>query len=156
MEKRTKAMYVPKYFLLGWHFGCRPLDPTLDIWSNFVKRKKEKFENHKCCISGNIARVPKRFQRLFKKMQLFLFTSFFLLHMPGSLPQTPVFPILTIHYIKLSRCRPIVRMKFGHFYYIFLAITGKFWSFWSLIIWNHFYRWSTWVLFHYVNSASQN
>ena len=21
---------------LGRHFGCRPLDPTLDIWSNFV------------------------------------------------------------------------------------------------------------------------
>ena len=41
---------------------------------------------------------------------------FFLLHLPGSLPQTPVFPILTIHFIKLSRCRPIVRMKFGHFY----------------------------------------
>ena len=28
--------------LLGRHFGCRPLDPTLDIWSNFVKKKKEK------------------------------------------------------------------------------------------------------------------
>ena len=27
---------------LGRHFGCRPLDPTLDIWSNFVKRKKKK------------------------------------------------------------------------------------------------------------------
>ena len=42
--------------------------------------------------------------------------SFFLLHISGSLSQTPVFPILTIHFIKLSRCRPIVRMKFGHFY----------------------------------------
>ena len=28
--------------LLGRHFGCRPLDPTLDIWSNFVKKKKRK------------------------------------------------------------------------------------------------------------------
>ena len=27
---------------LGRHFGCRPLDPTLDIWSNFVKKEKEK------------------------------------------------------------------------------------------------------------------
>ena len=27
---------------LGRHFGCRPLDPTLDIWSNFVKKKKKK------------------------------------------------------------------------------------------------------------------
>ena len=25
---------------LGRHFGCRPLDPTLDIWSNFVKKRK--------------------------------------------------------------------------------------------------------------------
>ena len=31
-----------KNLILGRHFGCRPLDPTLDIWSNFVKRKKEK------------------------------------------------------------------------------------------------------------------
>ena len=23
---------------LGRHFGCRPLDPTLDIWSNFNKK----------------------------------------------------------------------------------------------------------------------
>ena len=30
---------------LGRHFGCRPLDPTLDIWSNFVKKKKKK-EKH--------------------------------------------------------------------------------------------------------------
>ena len=36
--------------------------------------------------------------------------------MLGSLPQTPVFPILTNHFIKLSRCRPIVRMKFGYFF----------------------------------------
>ena len=25
---------------LGRHLGCRPLYPTLDIWSNFVKEKK--------------------------------------------------------------------------------------------------------------------
>ena len=25
--------YAPPLFL-GRHFGCRPLDPTLDIWSN--------------------------------------------------------------------------------------------------------------------------
>ena len=24
-----------KEAILGRHFGCRPLDPTLDIWSNF-------------------------------------------------------------------------------------------------------------------------
>ena len=24
---------------LGRHFGRRPLDPTLDIWSNFVKKE---------------------------------------------------------------------------------------------------------------------
>ena len=52
-------------------------------------------------------------------MQLFLFASFFLLHMPGSLPQTPVFPILTIQFIKLSRCWPIVQMKFEHFLFCF-------------------------------------
>ena len=27
---------------LGQHFGCRPLDPTLHIWSNFVKKEKKK------------------------------------------------------------------------------------------------------------------
>ena len=53
--------------ILGRHFGCRPLDPTLDIWSNFVKKEKKKrkhftslqFENHKCCVSGNVTRVSK-------------------------------------------------------------------------------------------------
>ena len=30
------------FHFLGRHFGCRPLDPTLDIWSNFVKKKKRK------------------------------------------------------------------------------------------------------------------
>ena len=28
--------------ILGRHFGCRPLDPTLDIWSDNVKKKKKK------------------------------------------------------------------------------------------------------------------
>ena len=27
---------------LGCLHVCRPLDPTLDIWSNFVKKEKEK------------------------------------------------------------------------------------------------------------------
>ena len=45
--------------------------------------------------------------------------------MPGSLPQTPVFPILTNHFIKLSRCRPIVRMKFGHFYMVIAWIQNQ-------------------------------
>ena len=27
---------------LGLHLGWRPLDPTLDIWSNFVKKEEKK------------------------------------------------------------------------------------------------------------------
>ena len=30
-------------YILGPHFGYRPLDPTLDIWSNFVKKEKKNF-----------------------------------------------------------------------------------------------------------------
>ena len=30
--------------ILGRHFGCRPLDPTLDICSNFVKKKRKEKE----------------------------------------------------------------------------------------------------------------
>ena len=37
------------------------------------------------------------------------------------LPQY-LFPILMIHYIELSRCRPIVRMKFGHFSNVMLDL----------------------------------
>ena len=29
-------------YILARHFGCRAQDPTLDIWSYFVKKKKEK------------------------------------------------------------------------------------------------------------------
>ena len=65
LNKKLKVNW--KFQFLGRHFGCRPLDPTLDIWSKFVKKEKEKrkhftslqFENHKCCISGNVTRVSK-------------------------------------------------------------------------------------------------
>ena len=73
------------------------------------------------CSKGShgLSRVTKGYQGLpkFTKSlrKVFLLGSFFLLHMLGSLPQTPVFPILTNHFIKLSKCRPIVQMKFGHF-----------------------------------------
>ena len=40
--------------------------------------------------------------------------------MLGSLLQTPVFPILTNYFLKLSKCRPIMRIKFGHFFPRFL------------------------------------
>ena len=39
---KPEGIEPPAYLrlkLLGRHFGCRPLDPTLDIWSNFVKKK---------------------------------------------------------------------------------------------------------------------
>ena len=35
-------MYKYAHFL-GRHFRCQPLDPTLDIWSNFVKKKEKHF-----------------------------------------------------------------------------------------------------------------
>ena len=43
--------------ILGWNNFCRPLDPSLDIWSNFVKRKNQ-FISLFCVF--------------LKKMQLFL------------------------------------------------------------------------------------
>ena len=46
---------------LGRHFGCRPLDPTLDIWSNFVKH----FTSLQCCKSSQgLPRVTKGYQKL--------------------------------------------------------------------------------------------
>ena len=36
-------IYWGVLLFLGRHFGCRPLDPTLDIWSNFVKKEKKIF-----------------------------------------------------------------------------------------------------------------
>ena len=46
---------------LGRHFGCRPLDPTLDIWSNFVKH----FTSLQCLKgSQGFPRVTKGYQRL--------------------------------------------------------------------------------------------
>ena len=40
---------------LGRHFGCRPLDPTLDIWSNFVKKRKKKKKHFTSlqCLKGS-------------------------------------------------------------------------------------------------------
>ena len=38
-----KAKINVFFCFLGRHFGCRPLDPTLDIWSNFVKKEKKHF-----------------------------------------------------------------------------------------------------------------
>ena len=43
MDKLIWVKNVEKNLrILGRHFGCRPLDPTLDIWSNFVKKEKKK------------------------------------------------------------------------------------------------------------------
>ena len=62
------------------------------------------------------------FTSLLKRMQhLFIcifFLTLFLLSfaLPGSLLRTLVFPILMTQFIKLSRCQPLVRMKFGHFF----------------------------------------
>ena len=36
------CLMIKKEQFLGRHFGCRPQDPTLDVWSNFVKKRKEK------------------------------------------------------------------------------------------------------------------
>ena len=46
-EDENKRQNLSKFLkargkFLGRHFGCRPLDPTLDIWSNFVKKKSIK------------------------------------------------------------------------------------------------------------------
>ena len=51
---------------LGRHFGCRPLDPTRDIWSNFVKKKKEKRKKafYLLAMSQEFPRVTKGYQRL--------------------------------------------------------------------------------------------
>ena len=130
--------------VLGRHFGCRPLDPTLDIWSNFVKKRKRKKKksilppyNLKITnvalvtMSQGFPRVTKSYHRLpqvttgycrLPKVtagyhRLPQVTTGYHRLPQVTLPQTPVFPILTNHYIKLSRCRPIVRMKFGHFFH---------------------------------------
>ena len=68
-EDENKRQNLSKFLkargkFLGRHFGCRPLDPTLDIWSNFVKKKEKALNVHfsfhlLCCISSNVARVPK-------------------------------------------------------------------------------------------------
>ena len=52
---------IPFKFL-GRHFGCRPLDPTLDIWSNFVKKEKKKKRKkafYLLAMSQGFPRVPK-------------------------------------------------------------------------------------------------
>ena len=43
---------------LGRHFGCRPLDPTLDIWSKISHLPKS------ILPPCNVARVPKGYQGL--------------------------------------------------------------------------------------------
>ena len=47
-------------------------------------------------VTASYRRLPQdpTLSFLLKKTQLFLLASFFLLHMLGSFPQTPVFPIL--------------------------------------------------------------
>ena len=57
------------------------------------------------------------------------------------MPQTPVFPNLTNHFIKLSRCRPIVRMKFGHFIW-------HIWIFGSKILHFSHYLWVACIHMH--------
>ena len=65
-----------KVCMLGRHFGCRPLDPTLDIWSNFMKREKKHFtsffENQNCCKGfQGLPRVTKGYQGLPKVTKSF-------------------------------------------------------------------------------------
>ena len=41
---------------------------------------------------------------------------------PGYLPGYLMLPNLTNHFIKLSKCQPMVRMKFGHFFVDFFPL----------------------------------
>ena len=92
-KKHLKYFFSLPFFFLDRHPVWRSLDPTLDIWSNFVKEKKALnvlFSFHLlCCISSNVARVPKGSQRFPKVTKISPLFSF-------------VLPILTDHYIKSS------------------------------------------------------
>ena len=86
-EFSKSFLLVFNLFLGRHHDVCRPLYPTLDISANF------------CEVD-----LPPFFRYLIKKGATFLhfIFFFFILHLPGSLTQ----------FIKLSRCWPLVRMKF--------------------------------------------
>ena len=50
---------------LGRHFGCRPLDPILDIWSNFVKKKKKRKKAFYLLLYNCSTKLPFKFSRSF-------------------------------------------------------------------------------------------
>ena len=43
VHNELKLEKIMQSAILARHFGCRAQDPTLDIWSNFVKRKRKAF-----------------------------------------------------------------------------------------------------------------
>merc|ERR1712016_383262 len=134
----------PSRFLVR-HFGCRTQDPTLDISPNFVKRKKSilppllRFQLPRVTrvyqgLPGvtrgyrGLPRVTAGYRGLPRVTTGYhglprVTTGYPPGYPPGYLPSYPpgyptsylMLPNLTNHYIKLSKCRTMVRMKFGHF-----------------------------------------
>ena len=69
--------------ILGWNHFCRPLDPSLDIWSNFVKRKKSIYLPFLRLFKKDATFFKSHpFLYHFQKMQRFLSGNFFILHLP--------------------------------------------------------------------------
>ena len=142
--------------MLARHFGCRAQDPTLDIWSNFVKKERKKHFTSSFEISittgyqglsgvttgyHGLPRVTTGYHGLpraiYKKDENFYISASFLFHPvicsvicpvicppgypPSYLPGYLMLPNLTNQVIKLSKCRPLVRMKFGPFLFCSLG-----------------------------------
>ena len=107
------------HVILGRHFGCRPLDPTLDIWSNFVKKKAFYLLFFFCYF------FLKKTQLFIKVLHIFSnqLSAWLSTRLPNPLyPGYLMLPNLTNQVIKLSKCRPLVRMTFGPF---FIGLTRK-------------------------------
>ena len=85
----------------------------------FCEKKKKKKSILPPC---NVSRVPKGSQGLLRVTKGYhrlpqVTTGYHRLpQVTTGYHRLPQLPVLTDHYIKLSRCRPIVRMKFGHFF----------------------------------------
>ena len=79
-----------KTFILGRYHMCRPLNLTLDIWSNFMKRKKNPFTSIFSCLflkkGSNSSSFTSFFFILKKEAIFFSLLSLFFCIWPGHPP----------------------------------------------------------------------
>ena len=54
-----RSLRVKYQYILDRHHAWRSLDPTLDIWSNFVKKKRKEKAFYLLAMSQGFPRVPK-------------------------------------------------------------------------------------------------